>query len=200
MRCSLRHTGDRGATILELALVMPFLLLLGLGTAELGLGWIANDHVEGASAQAARVASVSGSRVEADRDVLMAIAAALPAGDLNTLDRVVIFKPGAGGVVPTGCIKVLGDPSETGVTAACNTYSGATVRAVTALSMTGFGGGVTAKDRYWAPAVRNDALADPPDFIGVWVRTTHLSNLGGFFPETTITKVSIFQIQPDLLG
>jgi hypothetical protein len=179
---------------------MPLLLVLALGTAEMGLGWVANDRVEGASAQAARVAAVSGARIETDRDVLVTLAVALPASELAQLDRVVIFKPGAGGAMPAGCVKVAGDPSETGVAATCNTYTGATVRAATATSMTGFGGGATAKDRYWAPTARNDALTDPPDYIGVWLRTTHLSQFGGLFGSLTIAKVSIFRIQPDLAG
>lgn len=197
----LRQVGreDSGATIVEFALLMPFLLLLALGTADMGLGWVASDRVESASAQAARVAAVSGSRVEADRDVLVALATALPATELANLDRVVIFKPGSGGAVPAGCIKAASDPSETGA-ADCNTYSGATVRAAAATSMTGFGGAVGAKDRYWSPALRNDALTDPPDYIGVWLRTTHDSQVGGFFGSITMTKVTILRIQPDLSG
>jgi hypothetical protein len=191
--------GDTGATIVEFALLMPFLLVLALGTADMGLGWIATDRVESASAQAARVAAVSGARVEADRDVLVALATALPANELANLDRVVIFKPGAAGAVPAGCIKTAGDPSETGATD-CNTYSGATARAATATSMTGFGGGAGTKDRYWSPVSRNDALTDPPDYIGVWLRTTHDSQAGGFFGSITITKVTILRIQPDLAG
>jgi Flp pilus assembly pilin Flp len=193
------HRDERGATIVEFALLMPFLLLLALGTAEMGLGWVATDRVESASAQAARVAAVSGARVEADRDVLVALATALPAPELANLDRVVIFKPGAGGVVPAGCIKAAGDPSETGATG-CNTYSGATVRASTATSMTGFGGTSGAKDRFWSPASRKDALSDPPDYIGVWLRTTHDSPVGGSFGSITITKITILRIQPDLAG
>jgi hypothetical protein len=191
--------GDSGATIVEFALLLPFLLLLGLGTADIGLGWVATDRVESASAQAARVAAVSGSRVETDRDVLVSLAAALPPADLANLDRVVIFKPGTGGAVPAGCIKSPGDSSETG-NASCNTYTGDTVRAASATSMTGFGGGASAADRYWAPATRNDALSDPPDYIGVWLRTTHDSTLGGFFGDLTVTKSSIFRIQPNLTG
>lgn len=191
--------GDRGATIVEFALLMPFLLFLAMGTADMGLAWIATDRVESASAQAARTAAVKGARVESDRDVLVTLATAMPAAELANLDRVVIFKPGVGGAVPSGCIKAAGDTSETGATG-CNTYSGATVRAATATSMTGFGGTGTAKDRYWAPASRNDALSDPPDYIGVWVRTTHNSQVGYLFGSIGITKVTILRIQPDLAG
>lgn len=191
---------DRGATIVEFALVLPFLLLLGLGTAEMGLGWVAQDRVETASAAAARVAAVSGSRVEADRDVLVTLRAALPAGELANLDRVVVFQPVTPqGGVPNGCIKAPGSLSEVGATG-CNTYTGATVRSVTSTSMDGFGGGATDADHYWAPATRNDTLAGPPDYIGVWVRTTHDGVTGSFFGTLTMTKVSIFRIQPDLEG
>lgn len=195
-----RGGGDRGATIVEFALVLPFLLLLGLGTAEMGLGWVAQDRVETASAAAARVAAVSGSRVEADRDVLVSLQAALPGPELANLDRVVVFKPETPqGGVPAGCIKEPGSLSEVG-TAGCNTYTGATVRSVTATSMSGFGGGATDVDRYWAPSTRKDTLAGPPDYIGVWVRTTHDGVTGSFFGTLTMTKVSVFRIQPDLEG
>jgi hypothetical protein len=194
-----RGRDDCGATILEFALLMPFLLLLGLGTAEIGMGWVADDRVESASSQAARVAAVSGSRVEADRDVLVALAAALPPTELANLDRVVIFKPGTAGAVPANCIKPAGSSSEVG-NASCNTYTGATARAADAASMTGFGGGATAADRYWAPSTRNDALGDPPDYIGVWLRTTYDSSLGGLFGTITMTKSTVFRIQPDLAG
>ena len=84
--------------------------------------------------------------------------------------------------------------------ATCNSYTGATVRGVSAASMTGFGGGPTSKDRYWAPTSRQDSLGDPPDFVGVWLRTTHVSEVGGLFGELTIVKTSVFRIQPDLAG
>jgi Flp pilus assembly protein TadG len=200
IRSSHQGHGDRGATIVEFALVLPLLLLLGLGTVEMGLGFVAHDRVETATAQAARVAAVSGSRAEADRDILMTLQTSLPAEELANLDRVVIFKPSSTqGAVPAGCIKVAGDSSQTG-TSTCNTYTGATVRSVTATDMTGFGGGITAADRYWAPSTRKDTLAGPPDYIGVWLRTTHENITGAFFGDLAMTKVSIFRIQPDLTG
>jgi hypothetical protein len=194
------HRRERGATLVEFALVLPLLLLLGLGTVEMGVGWVAHDRVQTSVAQAARVAAVSGSRREADRDILLSVQAALPARELANLQRIVVFKPSsASGGLPAGCVKAASDPSEVG-NASCNTYTGATVRSVTATSMTGFGGGAGALDRYWSPAVRKDTLAGPPDYIGVWLRTTHTSVTGASFADLTLTKVVIFRIQPDLTG
>ncbi len=195
-----RGRGERGAAVVEFALVLPFLLLLGLGTVEMGMGWVANDRLETAVAQAARVAAISGSKVEADRDILVTLQASLSAEALANLDRVVVFKSTASdSSVPDGCALAEGDSSQTG-NSQCNTYTGQTVRNSSASGMTGFGGGPTAHDRYWSPSTRKDTLAGPPDYIGVWVRTTHRSMTGSFFGDHTMVKVSIFRIQPDVQG
>ncbi len=195
-----RARDDRGATIAEFALVLPVLLLLGLGTAEMSLAWVATNRAEAATSQAVRLAAVSGSRIEADRDILLALQSALPGGALDNLDRVVIFEPAdASGSVPDGCIKPPGDTSEVG-NSSCNSYTGDTVRAVTSGSMAGFGGGASDLDRYWKPADRNDRLIDPPDYIGVWLRTTHVGPLGSLFGDLEIARASVYRIQPDLTG
>jgi hypothetical protein len=192
--------GERGAALVELALVLPILALLLFGTIELSLAWVTDNKTEGAAIQGARIAASSGSRVEADRDVLLALRASLPPKALADADRVVVFKASdPTGTVPAGCIKAVGDPSEVG-TALCNTYSGTTLRSVTGTSMVGFGGTVGAKDASWPPAARADALTDPPDYVGVWVRTKHRSLTGFTFSKVTITAVSIVRIQPDIDG
>jgi Flp pilus assembly protein TadG len=192
-----RARGDVGSILVEFALVVPVLLLMAFGITEFGLAWTASNRLEGAVSQATRVAASSGSRVETDHDALVALKSALDAEALANIDRVVIFKPSnADGAVPTGCIKAVNSTNETGQ-ADCNSYSGATVRSVTAASLTGFGGGASAKDRYWAPATRKDTMLGPPDYVGVWVRTTHKSVTGTYWRDFTITKKSIYRIQPD---
>lgn len=195
-----RGTGAAGIAIVELILVLPFVLLIVFGTIEGGAAFVAGDRVAGATAQAARIGAVGGSRQEADRDLLVALRAALPDGELARLDRVVVYKPaGPDGGVPPGCIKAVGDPSEQG-TASCNTYTGTTVRNVAAGSMLGFGGSSGHKDRFWPPALRRDRLSQEPDFLGVWVRTVHHGVLGFVFEDIAITRTSVVRIQPDLAG
>jgi hypothetical protein len=193
-------SADDGVSLIELVLVLPFLLLLVFGSVEGGAALVAGDRVAGATARAARVGAVGGSRLEADRDLLVALRAGLPAEELSRLDRVVVYKPtGADGGVPAGCIKPPGDPSEVG-NAACNTYTGETVRNAMAGSMLGFGGGPTAKDGGWPPATRRDTLSAGPDYLGVWVRTVHHGVLGVVVHEVAITRRSVVRIQPDLAG
>ncbi|MEQ1786436.1 MAG: TadE/TadG family type IV pilus assembly protein [Acidimicrobiales bacterium] len=194
----LGRDGERGATMLEFALVLPLLALLAFGVAEMGLAWTAHNRIEGAVSTAARVGSAAGATDAADVTTLLALKAALPADALANADRVVIFRPSdVNGGVPVGCIKPAGSTNQTGVnsgTGRCNTYTGATLRAITPGSSLG-----TADD-FWLPTSRRDSLAGPPDSFGVWVRTTHKSVTGTFFDDFTITRQSIYRLQPDIDG
>jgi hypothetical protein len=181
-------------------MVLPVLALLIFGSIEMGTAWVTRTKVVSAVTQAARVGASDGSRVEADRDVLLALRAALPADALASADRVVVFRAtDPDGAVPSGCVKPVGSSSEVG-TSVCNTYTGTTLRSVQPGSMAGFGGVATKKDVYWPPAGRNDALSDPPDYLGVWIRTRNhpLTHLG--LGNLTITATSVVRIQPDLNG
>lgn len=187
--------GDRGATLLEFALVLPVLLLLAFGTAEVGLAWVANNQVEGAVSTAARIGASSGSGPMADTNILVSLRSSLSAEALANLDRVVIFKPSNDdGGIPAGCIKPVGSINEVGQAGACNSYRGATVRTITATTDLG------TLDDYWRPATRKDRLSGPPDDVGVWVRTRHDQKTGTYFGDFTITKTSIYRIQPDASG
>jgi hypothetical protein len=199
-RSGSREDRERGSAMIELALLLPFLVLLLYGTIELSMAWVTDNRVEGAASQAARVGASDGARVETDRDLLVSLQAAIPSRVLASVDRVVVFKAtDPTGAVPPGCIKAVGDTSEVG-TSLCNTYNGATLRAATATSMVGFGGTAGTKDVYWAPAARNDALSDPPDYIGVWIRTQYKAITSFSFANLTVTASNVTRIQPDLGG
>lgn len=192
-----RHRSDRGATVLEFALILPFLALMAFGTAEMGVAWTAHNKVEGATSTAARVGSSSGGVLEADVNILQALRLALPEESLDKLDRVVVFRATDldGGFNPS-CIKDVGSSDQTGVNGVCNTYSGATVRTFDEEAADPLG----AADNFWLGTTRRDSLADPPDALGVWVRTTHGSITGTFFNDLTITRQSIYRLQPDIDG
>jgi Flp pilus assembly protein TadG len=199
-----RTTGDEGIAMLEFALVVPFLLLMLFGLIEFGLAWRADNRVDTSTANAARVAASSGQLSTADRDTLVALKATLPSDLLAKLDRVVIYRSDAAdGAVPTTCVPAFGSTSDVGVNTAsvrCNSYSGATVRAVSSSSMTGFGGTTGSKDAYWAPSARKDTILGPPDYVGVYVRTVYEDTTVTFWNDITLTDNSVFRIQPDFTG
>jgi hypothetical protein len=195
-----RCARDRGTTMVELALVLPLVGLLLFGTLELGLGFVAHSRVDAAVTQAARVGASSGSSPMADHDLLLALQAALPGDQLARLDRVVVYRADAPGTPPPAvCTKAWGSPSEVGSTG-CNTYTGATVRQVTSVSGAGFGGGPGAKDSFWAPTSRKDRLIDPPDYLGVWIRTSRGGVTGLPIARGSISSVAVFRLEPDVDG
>jgi hypothetical protein len=177
--------------MIEFVFVFPILLLLAFGTVDMGMAWVANNRVEGSASTAARIGASSGDDPAADANILRSLRASLPDEQLSRLDRVVVFKSAtANGSVPGGCIKAVGSGDQTGVNGQCNTYSGATVRGVIPDNL-------GTADNFWLSTSRNDDLSDPPDYIGVWVRTTFDSKSGLFYDDRTITRQSIYRVQPD---
>jgi hypothetical protein len=198
-----RRRGDRGAAIVEFALIVPILTLLAFATAEIAFASVAENRVQNAVAQAARVASSSGKEREADASVLLAVKASLPADQLANLDRVVVFRANAADVtVPTACANLTVGQDGGSSGQACNSYSGDTVRALTSITDPGFGGATCSgtKDRFWCPLDRKDSLADPPDWVGVWVRTQHTNPVSVFFGDPMISRQSVYRVQPDFTG
>jgi len=196
-----RLRGDDGAVLVEFALVMPILLLIGFGLVEFALAWRADNRLDSSTATAGRVAAAAGKSTYADRDTLVALVASMPSDLLANLDRVVIYKStNANGSVPNAsCIPGVGVSTSVGVSGVCNSYSGAFVRSVTSSTTTGFGGG-TANDGYWAPSTRKDTILGPPDYVGVYVRTTYADRTGTYWNDIRLTDTSVFRIQPDFVG
>jgi hypothetical protein len=196
-----RDPADEGNALIEAALVLPFLLLVCMGIVEFGLGFTAANRVESASSTAARVGAADGHRVEADRDVLVSVKAALDSTSLANLDRVIVYLPDVNGAMPSGCDPGNGNPAtDTGVVGKCNSYGGNTVRAVASSSMVGFGGTGSAKDHYWSPSGRLDTLAGPPQMLGVMIRTKYTNQTRTYWGDFVIKKQSIYQLQPDFDG
>ena len=57
-----------------------------------------------------------------------------------------------------------------------------------------------AKDRFWAPSTRLDSIVGPPDYLGVYVRTTYKNRTGTYWGDFTVTSKTVYRIQPDING
>ena len=185
--------------MLEFALVLPLLALLAFGTAEMGLAWTAHNRIEGAVSTAARVGSSTGQDANADVNILVALRAALPAEALANLDRVVIFKPAERRRGHAGHVHVRAGGGEL--------EPGGFVRQLQHLHGRHRPHGHHRDE----PGRGRRQLGRPhpqgrarrlrwPDYIGVYVRTRYDSKTGTFFGDITITRTSIYRIQPDIDG
>ena len=83
---------DRGAALVEFAVVLPLLLALLLGLAEFGLAFRDWLTINSASRSGARVGTAAGQNAAADILVLQAIEAALGSSTFDDVTAVVIYQ------------------------------------------------------------------------------------------------------------
>lgn len=171
--------------------MLPFFtLIMGLLEGSLLLGdSLATAH----SAKAgARTASALGTDSMTDYQVLTAIGRegrALRRGDIN---YIVIYEATSYGAEPTATCR-----SGVPVAGVCNVYVAADLDRPSSQ----FGcQSATALDGYWCPNTRKTALTvengGPPDFVGVWIQTTHHMVSGLVGQERTLTERSVLRIEP----
>lgn len=153
--------GDRGVVLVELAIVMPLLLMLVLGIAEFGMGWRDRITIQSAVRSAARTASALGTEPTADYQALQNLRAGLDAGTLANVKVVVIYNAKfKDGRFPPAC-------QHSSQTALCNRYTAADLAAPIA----SFGCDVGDLDFGWCPTSR-DVTGDP-DYLGIYIEVEH---------------------------
>lgn len=185
---------DRGASLLEVALVAPLLLTLFLGVVEFGFAWRDVNAIERSLQTAARVGASASTTRFADYDTLRALDSAL--GDLSgaEVDRVVIYRStNADGEIPAAC-----RTSPSGLAGVCNVYTRAQLETANPVGFPVTCAG--AWDTNWCPPTRDDSLPSP-DYLGLWVRleyTPFTSVIPG--PSLTIERSAVFQVEPCIAG
>ncbi len=182
------RTRERGAVMLEVALVVPLLATLVLGVAELGLHVRDAQSITAASQSGARVVSSGGNSRLSDYDALMTMAAPLSNFDTVAIERIIVFVPTSDGGLPTGC--------DVGpVDDICNHYDGGSL-ALTPAAFTGTTDcGVFDPDRFWCPLDRETDQGAGTDWVGVRVEVLHES-VAPFLPDRTIADTTVMRIEP----
>jgi hypothetical protein len=162
-----RPDRERGAALVEFAVVVPLLLLLVVGTIELGAAWSQKLKVETAARAGARVGSSLGDARLADYHLLQGVRAAVTSIGVDRIRHVVVYKStSSDGAVPPTCRTSPPIP-QTGL---CNVYSGADLVALTETAFSGTTAcGATAPDRFWCPTTRQKVQHLGPDHLGVWI-------------------------------
>ena len=191
-----RRRPERGAILVEFALVATFLCLLAFGVTEIGSAWQDRLNVQTASRAGARVASGLTTDASADYETLLAVRSALQDIGPSNIQYVVVYRSAtADGAVPVGCVSATGVvASSNTATAKCNAYTGAQVLAMTASQ---FGCGTGKLDNTWCPTTRQNLLSVGTDYLGVWIRvkrtnTTKVLGSG----VTSITDSSVMRLEP----
>lgn len=184
---------DRGASLIEAALVVPLLILLAFGAAEFGFVFLDFLNVSSASREGARVGSAVGDAADADALILGAIAEATADLDNSTIEAIWIYKAQANGDPVDNCVidnstnfyKCMGPTNNTNIyDAAGNLLKG---------SWTSTGRKVTVGLN--CPGTPSEC----PDRLAVRVVFTH-QYITGFlgFPTGPFAEDAVFQLEPDV--
>jgi len=188
-----RAKSERGASLLEAAIVAPLLILLAFGAAEFGFVFLDFLNVSSAAREGARVGSAVGDAVDADTLILGAIAEATADLDNSIIEAIWIFEAKANGDPVDNCVVDSSPDFYTcaGVPVTTNIYDGAGNLLTGSWNATGRRVTVGLN----CPA----SPAECPDRLGVRVVFTH-QYITGFlaFPTGPFAEDAVFQLEPDV--
>lgn len=173
---------ERGAALVEFALIATFLLLLCFGIFEMGTAWSKSQLVTQAARSGARSGSQTGQNVASDEAIVQSVEAALGNSGAN-LERIVIYKASdPNGAMPPGCDTA----AYPGVAGLCSVYD--------ASHYANYGAWINGS---WPPGSRANEL-NAADFVAVRVEIKEPMQTG-FFGNGTfdINDTAIMRIEPD---
>lgn len=168
-----RGVGERGASLVETAIAMPFLVLMMFGALEFGYLFMHSVSIANSIATGGRAGSSTGVTVVEDQRIIEQLKSRKLA--LTGARYIVIYKASsADGKAPAQCI------NGSSVSGVCNVYS---------VSPTGV---VTGSDSAWPATARFPGT----DYLGVAIVATH-NWLSGLFPDAVrLTDSSAVLIEP----
>lgn len=188
-----RENSERGAALIEAALVTPVFLLVLFSIMEMGLLFRDSLTTDNASREGARAASTRGSQADADYFVLRTVEHGLEAMGLERLQYVVVFRATSpNDTLPAGCEAA----SQSGL---CNHYTAADFFA----ELDDGAGNDTgnfrcgALDSSWCPTDRVTSLSAGTDFIGIHVETRHDFITGFFADGNDLGETTILRLEPN---
>lgn len=186
---------ERGAVIVELAMIVPILITLVLGMFEVGTAWSASQTVVQASRSGARTVSQLGTFGGADQQAVLAVISTF-GDDVPDIQRIIIFDASGGADLPAGC-DVAGAP-----TGPCNIYRSADF--TQAGNPTHFdsngdtaGCGASGVSANWCPDGDRSSSQLSATEVGVYVEF-EAERVSGFFGSTpfTLTRTTVMRVEP----
>ena len=179
---------ERGAALIEAAIIMPVLLLIVFGIFEFGLLFRDELTLAQSTRDGARAGSAYGNDYDADFKVMRTIENASTAVPPELITRIVIFDPGPAeeNGAPTDDCK-----NGIAVVDVCNVYTPANWADTQRFGCNDSND----LDKFWCPADRRVQLGNV-GYIGVWIEFVHPFVTGFFGDDITLTDQTIMRIEP----
>lgn len=181
---------ERASVVVESALALPLFLLLIFGTMEFGLAFRSYLTLSNATRDAARFSSTLGRDADADFQVINEVVTNLSGLRAGSLRKIIIFKAtGPSSTTASGALAACRNGS---VANLCNTY----INPGISTNSANYGCNYTSPDRFWCPAGRKVAVADPPDYIGIYIEIRHTGLTGVIGMTRDFDDEFIMRLEP----
>lgn len=196
---------DRGAMLIEFALIMPFLMLIAMGIVEYGMAWKSTTDVNAAARDAARAGTRAPAYDHGDREIVRQIAASMNDNG-DTIERIVVYK--ASGPTDSrpanGCLTLDATGAGAhGIPGVCNVYGTEQLEWVknnmgnNAHFVDGGACPAGSWDRAWCPTSRaKNVRMDNLDYVGVFIVVDHESIAKFGFGDQMIRRGAVFRVEP----
>jgi Flp pilus assembly protein TadG len=188
-----RRRGERGATLIESAIITPVLMLFVFGIFEFGFAFRDYLTVANSTRDGARAASVAGAELDADYRALLSISRASAALPDDAIEQIIIYKAAGPDADPTaGCL------AGTSVPGVCNVYLASDLQR----PADEFGCNVTstvapnAPDDAWCPTTRETSVGSGLDYVGVFIAINHDYVTGMFGSQIEMDDRMILKVEP----
>lgn len=172
---------ERGATLVETAFVLPVILMLAVGMAEVGLAMISQMTGANAVREGARVAAAGRDNASVELAIIRAVEQAMCGLESGDLVRLEIYRADAAGE-PVNATTQLNAYEPSGPLV-CDSSTSTALACVNGCP--------------WPPSVRNDSVVSLDD-VGVRVTYTHewLTSLVFGGTETWVDR-TVMRLEPD---
>lgn len=183
---------ERGAALVEMAIVATLLLLIIAGGYDFGQAWRQGLITNEAARTGARTGSALGDNYLADWYALSGSRAALQnSGRLDDVERVIIYRADSTqGDVPSQCI------TQNSTSQRCNVLTGQQFREMEIGDFnTTTGCFEPALVKNWCPSAR-DNVQLTADYYGVWIQTRYDYEFSILGSGTTIRRDAVMRLEP----
>ncbi len=188
-----RSSNERGTSLIEAAVVLPFLIAVVIGLAEFGFFFVDSLPVSTSAKQGARVGSTAGKAPSADAVIVDTVNESVASASNSSIKAIWVFKADAAGDPVDGCTVDTNPPYY------FNCPGGTANIRIYAPDGTAVAGS-------WVSSGRNNTMGNNcpavpsacPDRIGVRVVYTHnyITSLLPL-PQGPFSEDAIFQIEPN---
>lgn len=209
--------GDDGGAMVELALVLPVLLVLVLGIMDYGFALRESNRLERAAAAAARTGASLANFKYTDYEVLKSVDSATSGVDGLDVQKVIVYKTDVDGGPPPSQCKGGSAEASGGVSGVCNVYSTDKIQEDNAnVGFPGRAFGLPTScssgswDRFWCPMSppppaaqsreRRRNQLSPPDYLGVYIEARYDGVTRMLPTGLTMEKYAVFAVEPCFKG